>query len=116
MEKEKIEEIIKNDFFDFLANLGEKKPNFIRIKSFLEGVLAREKNEKVKEEMRKTLEDIEMYEGLLGTALQLIKKQGELEDKIKELKHETEKNHNSNLEKIVKLGKGLDRLEKKLGK
>jgi len=35
---------------------------------------------------------------------------------IKELKHETEKNHNNNLEKIVKLGKGLDRLEKKLGK
>lgn len=116
MEKDKIEEIITSDFFDFIANIGEKKPSFIRTKSYLEGVLAREKNKKAKKQIEKFLEDFEMYEGLFGSALQLIKKQSELEDKIKELKHETEKNHNSNLEKIVKLGKGLDRLEKKYGK
>ena len=116
MEKDKIEEIIISDLFDFISNLGEKKPSFIRTKAFLEGVLAKEKNKKTKKLIRKTLEDFEMYEDLFGAALKLIKKQGELEDKIKELKHETGKNHNSNLEKIVKLGKGLDRLEKKLGK
>ena len=116
MEKDKIEEIFVSDLFDFFSNLGEKKPSFIRTKAFLEGVLAKEKNKKTKKLIKKTLEDFEMYEGLFGSALQLIKKQGELEDKIKELKHETEKNHNSNLEKIVKLGRGLDRLEKKFGK
>jgi len=109
-------EMFLGDFFDFLANWAENKPNFIRMKSYLEGAIATQKNKKTKQEMKKTLEDIEMFEGIAIVAMQLIKKQDELEKQIKELKHETEKNHNSNLEKIVKLDKGIDKLQKKMGK
>ena len=86
------------------------------MKSFLEGAIASQTNEKTKQEMKKTLEDLEMYEGVARVAMNLIKKQNDLQEQIKELKHETEKNHNSNLEKIVKLDKGIDKLQKKMGK
>ena len=111
-----MEKIVLDDIFDFFANLDGKKPNFIRSKSFLEGAIANEKNEKTKQEMRKTLEDLEMTEGLATVAMHLFKKQDDLEKQIKELKHETEKNHNSNLEKIIKLDKGIDNLHKKIDK
>lgn len=116
MKKEKIEEILLNDVTDFFANIGNKKPNFIRTKSFLEGVLATEKNEKTRKDIRNTLEDFEMYEGIVEVAIKLFKKQSELEEMFKELKHETEKNHNNNLQKIVELGKGIDKLDKKMNK
>jgi len=106
-----MEEMVLGDVSDFFANWAENKPNFIRMKSFLEGAIAIEKDEKTKQEMSKTLDDIEMYEGVAIVALQLFKKQKELEKKIRELKHETEKNHNNNLAKIVELEKRFDDLD-----
>jgi len=108
--------MVIDDVSDFITNLGGKKPNFIRMKSFLEGAISRETDEKTKQEMRKTLEDIEMYEGVAKVALNLFKKQEELQKQFEELKNETEKNHNINLQKIVKLGKGIDELYKKIDK
>jgi len=84
------------------------------VKSFFEGAISIEKDEKTKQEMRKTLEELEMYEGVARVAINLFKKQDELAKQIKEFKHEAEKDHNSNLEKIVKLNKGLDKLQKKM--
>ena len=103
--------MVLGDVFDFLANWAENKPNFIRIKSYLEGAIATQKNKKTKQEMQKTLDGLEMFEGIAIVAMQLIKNQEDLEKQIKEFKHETEKNHNSNLEKIVKLEKRFDDLE-----
>lgn len=114
MDKKKIEEIILDDVIDFFTNLDGKKKDFIRMKSFMEGAIAMEKNEKIKQQMRKTLDDLEMYVDIAKFAINLLKKQGELEKQFKEFKHETEKSHNSNLEKIVKLDKGLDKLQKKM--
>lgn len=114
MSKKKIEEIIEEDVSDFFTNLVENKPNFIRMKSFIEGVIARETNEKTKQEMRNTLEELEMYEGVASVLIQLIKKQDGLKKQIEEIKHETEKNHNNNLAKIIELDKGLDKLQKKM--
>ena len=116
MDKKKIDEIIEKDFSDFFGNLAENKPNFLRIKSFVEGLISAEPNEKKKKGMRKQLEEIEMYEGIAVAGIQLIKKQDELEKQIKELKHETEKNHNNNLAKIIELNKGLDKLQKRMDK
>ena len=52
-----------------------------------------------------------MYEGIVIVALNLFKKQNELEKQIKELQNETEKNHNNNLARIVKLEKRFDDLD-----
>jgi len=103
--------MVLGDVSDFFANWDENKPNFIRMKSFLEGAIAIEKDEKTKQEMSKTLDDIEMYEGVAIVALQLFKKQKDLEKQIRELKNKAEKNHYSNLEKIGILEKRFDDLD-----
>ena len=116
MDKKKFEELVLEDLIDLITNWAENKSNFIRMKSFLEGAIATQKDEKIKQEMRRTLEDLEMYVGMAKVAINLLKKQDELAKQIKEFKHEAEKDHNSNLEKILKLDKGLDKLQKKMGR
>ena len=76
--------------------------------------MSEETDEKTKQVIKKALDDFEMYADVARFAMRLLKKQDKFEKQIKELKHETEKNHNSNLEKIIKLDKGLDKLQKKM--
>jgi len=108
--------MLEGDVTDFFANWDKNKSNFIRIKSFLEGAIAIETDEKKKKEMMQAIEDIEFQEGVVIMALRLFKKQEDLQKQIDDLKHETEKNHNNNLEKIIKLNKGMDNLQKRMDK